>query len=79
LIFKSTKIKLRFLNSYLRAGEWRRLHNEELYDLYSSPSIIRVRKSRRISWAGHVARIGVRKVEHVFGGEGRGKETTWKT
>jgi hypothetical protein len=36
---------------------WRRLRNEELYDLYSSPSIIRVIKSRRIRWVGHVARI----------------------
>jgi hypothetical protein len=38
--------------------EWRRLHNEELNDLYSSPNIIRVIKSRRLRWAGHVARMG---------------------
>jgi hypothetical protein len=41
-------------------GEWRRLHNKELYALYSSPSIIRVMKSRRLRWAGHVARMGER-------------------
>jgi len=39
-------------------GEWRRLHKEELNDLYSSPNIVRVIKSRRIRWAGHVARMG---------------------
>jgi hypothetical protein len=36
-------------------GGWRKLHNEELHDLYSSPSIIRIIKSRRMRWAGHVA------------------------
>ena len=39
-------------------GEWRRLHKEELNDLYSSPNIVRVIKSRTMRWAGHVARMG---------------------
>jgi hypothetical protein len=38
-------------------GEWRKLHNEELHDLYFSPSIIRIMKTRRMSWALHVARM----------------------
>ena len=38
-------------------GEWRKLHNAELYALYSSPNIIRSLKSRRLRWAGHVARV----------------------
>jgi len=39
-------------------GEWRKLHNEELSDLYSLPNIVRVVKSGRLRWAGHVARMG---------------------
>ena len=38
-------------------GEWRRLHNEELYSLYRSPNIVRVIKSRKLRWTGHVARM----------------------
>jgi hypothetical protein len=39
-------------------GEWRRLYNEELNDLYSSPNIVRVTTARRMRWAGHVVRMG---------------------
>ena len=39
-------------------GEWMKLHSEELNDLYSSPNVVRVVKSRRMRWAGHVARMG---------------------
>jgi hypothetical protein len=42
-------------------GKWRKLHNEELGDLYSSPSIIRIIKSRRMRWAGNVARMGKKR------------------
>ena len=42
--------------NYEITGEWRKLHNVELYALYSSPNIIRNLKSRRLRWAGHVAR-----------------------
>ena len=61
-------------------GEWRRLHNEELNDLYSSPNIVRVKKSRRMRWAGHVARMGEeRGAYRGLGGETGGKETTGET
>jgi hypothetical protein len=51
----------RVLRRILVTREWRKLHNEELHDLYSSPSIIRVMKSRRMRWAGHVARMGEKR------------------
>ena len=55
-------------------GEWKRLHNEELNDLYSSPNIVRVIKSRRMRWAGHVARMGEeRGVYRVLLGKPEGK------
>jgi hypothetical protein len=47
-------------------GEWRRLHNEELNDFYSSPNIVRVINSRRMRWAGHVARMGEKRVVYRF-------------
>jgi len=55
-------------------GEWRRLHNEELNDLYSSPNIVRVIKWRRMRWAGHVASMGEeRGVYRVLVGKPQGK------
>ena len=58
-------------------GERRKLHNEELNDLYCSVNTVRAIKSR-IRWAGHVARMGERSIQ-AFGGETWGKETTWET
>jgi len=53
-------------------GEWRKLHNEELNDPYSSSNTIRVIKSRRMRWLGHVARMRERRIRG-FGGEIEGK------
>jgi hypothetical protein len=55
-------------------GEWRKLHSEELHNLYSSPDIIRQVKSRRMRWAEHVARMGEeRKLYKVLMGNPEGK------
>ena len=73
-----------FQNSVLRkvfgpkrdevTGEWRKLHNEELNDLCSLPNIVRVVKSRRMRWTGHVARMGEdRDVHRLLVGKPEGK------
>jgi hypothetical protein len=55
-------------------GEWRKLHNEELRDLYSSPSIIRIIKSRKVRWAGHVTGMGEkRNAYRILVGKPEGK------
>ena len=55
-------------------GEWRRLHNKELYVMYSPPNIIRVIKSSRLIWEGHVARMGERRGAYrVLVGKHEGK------
>jgi hypothetical protein len=56
------------------SGGWRKLHNEELHNLYSSPNIIRIIKTRRMRWAGHVARMGEkRNVCRLLVGKPEGK------
>jgi hypothetical protein len=55
-------------------GGWRKLHNEELHNLYCSPSIIRIIKSRRMRWAGHIARMGEkRNAYNILVGNPEGK------
>jgi hypothetical protein len=60
-------------------GEWRKLHNAELRHLYSSPNIIRIFKSRRMRWAGHVARMGRRGTRIDYWWESQRERTTRKT
>jgi hypothetical protein len=60
-------------------GGSRKLHNEELHNLYSSPSITRMIKSRRMRWAGYVARMGPkRNAYRIFVGNPEGKRPLWR-
>jgi hypothetical protein len=54
-------------------GDWRKLHNEELHNFYSSPNIIRLIKSRRMRWAGHIARMGETNAYRILVGKPEGK------
>jgi hypothetical protein len=57
-------------------GEWRKLHNKELHDLYSLPNIIRIIKGRTIRWAGHIARLGEKRDAYrLFVGKPEGRRT----
>jgi hypothetical protein len=60
-VFENRVLRIFGLKGNEVTGEWRKLHNEGLCDLYSSPSIIRIIKSRRKRWAGHVARMGEKR------------------
>ena len=73
--FKNRVLRKVFVpKRYEVTGEWRKLHNEELNNLYCSHNIVRVTKSRRMRWAEHVARIGERRVAHkVLVGKPEGK------
>jgi hypothetical protein len=58
-------------------GEWRKLHNEELNDMYRSPTIVRVIKSRRIRWAGHVSRVSEGRVVYRIWWENLSERDHW--
>jgi hypothetical protein len=90
LVFQFEEHRLRvFENRVLRRifgpkreedGSWRKLHNNELHGLYSSPNIVSMIKSRRMRWVGHVACMGEwRGVYRVLVGEAQREETTGKT
>jgi hypothetical protein len=65
-VFESRVLRRIFLPKRDEVIGWRELHNEELHNLYCSPSIIRMIKSRRMIWAGHVARMGIRGMHIGF-------------
>jgi hypothetical protein len=60
------------------AGGWRKLHNEELHNLYSSRNIIRMMESRRMRWVGHVASIGRRRMHIEFWWESQNEKDHWE-
>ena len=79
-MFENRVLRRVFVPKREVTGEWRKLHKEELRDLYSLHNIVRVVKSRRMRWAGHVARMGEgRGMHRVLVGETRGKEAIGET
>jgi hypothetical protein len=73
-VFENRVLRKIFGSEREEDGSWRKLHNNELHSLYSSPNIVRVIKSRRMRWAGHVARMGDgRDVYRVLVGRPEGK------
>jgi hypothetical protein len=73
-VFENRVLKRIFGPKREEDGSWRKLNNDELHNLYSSPNIFRVIKSRRLRWAGHVARKGEgRDVYRVLVGRSEGK------
>ena len=74
MVFEKRTLRRIFGPKRNESGEWRRLHNEELHSLYRSPNIVRVIKSRRLRWAGHVARMEEgRSVFKILTGKSTGK------
>jgi hypothetical protein len=73
-VFENRVLRNIFGPKRVEDGSWRKLHNDELHSLYSSPNIVRVTKSRRMRWAGHVARMGEgRGVYRILVGSPEGK------
>jgi hypothetical protein len=69
-VFENRVLRRTFGSKREEDGSWRKLHNDELHSLYSSPNIVRVIKSRRMSWMGHVAHMGRGEVFTGFWLEG---------
>ena len=73
LVFGNRILRRIFGPKWRENGELKRLHNEELHSLYRSPNIVRVIKSRRLRWAGYVARMGGRSAFKILAGKPIGK------
>jgi hypothetical protein len=78
-VFEDRVLRKIFGSKREEDGSWRKLHNDELHSLYSSPNIVRVIKSRRMKWAGHVAHGGREKCSQGFGWKAQRQEITGKT
>jgi hypothetical protein len=79
MVFENRVLRKIFGPKREEDGSWRKLHNDEPHDLYSLPNIVRVIKSRRMRWAGHVACMGDgRDAYRVLVGRPEGKETIGK-
>jgi hypothetical protein len=72
-VFENTVLRRIFGPKMEEDGRWRKLHNDEFHRLYSSPNIVRVIKSRRMRWAGHVVRMGEGRVYRVLVGRLKSK------
>jgi hypothetical protein len=77
-VFENRVLRRIFGSKREEDGSWRKLHNDELHSMYSSPNIVRVIKSRRMRWAGHVARMGRRDVFTGFWLEGPKARNHWE-
>jgi hypothetical protein len=72
-VFENRVLRIFRPKSYGVTGGWRKLYNEELHNLYASPSITRIIRSRRMKWAGHVARMREKNVYMLLVGKSEGK------
>jgi len=77
-VFENKVVRRTFgLRSEEVIGGWRRLHDEEVHNLYAFPNVIRVVQSRRMRWAGHEAHMAEMRNSYIL--DGKSEKTSWKT